>query len=147
MNASSPAAIAVVAAVILDAQQRCLLALRPKHKHQGGLWEFPGGKVEAGEAPLHALQRELHEELDLHVDRAEPLLVTTHDYGDKRVTLDVWVVCEFTGEPRGMEGQELGWYSLSELETLAFPAANVPILRELRRLLETPAKSPARTPR
>jgi 8-oxo-dGTP diphosphatase len=125
-------AILVVAAVILDARSRqCLLALRPKHKHQGGLWEFPGGKVEKGEAPLQALRRELQEELALDVQRAEPLLTTTHDYADKRVTLDVWLVREFAGEPRGMEGQELRWYALEELHTLALPAANYPILKAL----------------
>jgi 8-oxo-dGTP diphosphatase len=125
----------VVAAVILDAHQHCLLALRPPHKHQGGLWEFPGGKVEPGETPLEALRRELREELALEVQRAEPLLVTTHNYPDKCVTLDVWVVREFCGEPRGMEGQQLRWYALEELQTLAFPAANYPIVRVLDTLL------------
>jgi 8-oxo-dGTP diphosphatase len=128
-------AILVVAAVILDERNHCLLALRPKHKHQGGLWEFPGGKVEAGEAPFVALCRELEEELALDVQSAEPLLTTTHDYADKRVTLDVWVVREFAGEPRGMEGQELRWYAPDELQALAFPAANYPILQALKSLL------------
>ncbi|MDR2212370.1 MAG: 8-oxo-dGTP diphosphatase MutT [Pseudomonadales bacterium] len=127
--------ILVVAAVILDANNRCLLALRPKHKHQGGLWEFPGGKVEAGETPLQALRRELQEELALEVQNAEPFLVTSHDYPGKRVTLDVWLVREFSGEPCGMEGQELCWYSPAELQSLAFPAANYPILQALNALI------------
>jgi len=131
----SPQAILVVAAVILDARNHCLLALRPKHKHQGGLWEFPGGKVERDEAPFDALRRELFEELELEVRGAEPLLVTTHDYDDKRVTLDVWVVRDFTGEPRGMEGQELRWYAPDELRSVNFPAANYPIVQAVEALL------------
>ena len=118
----------MVAAVILDDHNHCLLALRPKHKHQGGLWEFPGGKVETGEDTFSALCRELEEELDIDVGSAEPLLTTSHDYADKRVTLDVWVVREFTGTPQGMEGQELRWYAPEQLRSLEFPAANYPIL-------------------
>ncbi|HWK52853.1 MAG TPA: 8-oxo-dGTP diphosphatase MutT [Hyphomicrobiales bacterium] len=136
MSAVTPPTLQVVAAAILDEADRCLLALRPTHKHQGGLWEFPGGKLEAGETPLQALQRELLEELDLRIGAAEPLVVTTHDYADRRVTLDVWVVREFSGEPRGMEGQALGWYSLEQLDALALPAANYPILAALTRHLQ-----------
>jgi|SRR5688572_23403210 len=121
--------IHVAAGVILNTSNEVLLALRPLDKHQGGLWEFPGGKVEEGEPVKVALARELLEELNLNVLDAEPLLVTEHDYGDKRVKLDVWVVRDFNGEPHGREGQTIRWCPISEIGTLQFPAANVPIVK------------------
>lgn len=122
----------VAAGVILNDEKAVLLALRPLHKHQGGLWEFPGGKVEAGESAEQALTRELFEELDLEVLRAEPWLLTTHDYGDRQVTLDVWLVREFAGTPSGREGQYLRWVALPDLHTYRFPAANLPIVQRLQ---------------
>ena len=132
----SDAVVQVVAAVIVNAQDECLLALRPKHLHQGGLWEFPGGKIETLETPLAALRRELREELDIQIGLAQPLLITVHDYPDKRVSLDVWVVREFAGRPTGMEGQQLGWFTYQALLELDFPAANYPILDALGKLLK-----------
>lgn len=123
--------IHVAAGVILNDGDEVLLALRPKHKHQGGLWEFPGGKVEAGEAVEAALARELLEELNLIVEQSEQLLVTEHDYGDKHVTLDVWVVRSFSGEPHGREGQELRWVKRTDLRNYAFPQANLIIVDTL----------------
>ena len=127
----SVAAIKVAAAVILNTRNECLLSLRALHKHQGGKWEFPGGKLEAGETPLQALCREVLEELDLHITQARPLLITTHAYADKQVTLDVWLVSGFSGQPKGMEGQELGWFSFAALQKLDFPTANYPIIQAL----------------
>jgi 8-oxo-dGTP diphosphatase len=121
--------IHVAAGVILNANNEVLLALRPLDKHQGGLWEFPGGKVENDEPVAQALARELLEELNLTVLHAEPLLVTEHDYGDKRVRLDVWTVRKFSGNLHGREGQTIRWCSLAELANLQFPAANAPIVR------------------
>lgn len=123
--------IHVAAGVILGADGAVLLALRPQHKHQGGLWEFPGGKVEPGESVQAALARELLEELDLQVLASEPLLVTDHDYGDKQVRLDVWLVTRHAGTPRGREGQALAWVPLAALPQHAFPAANLPIVSAL----------------
>jgi len=122
----------VVAAVIegdVDRRQhQILLARRPDHLHQGGKWEFPGGKVEPGESVLPALQRELKEELNLEVTRAEPLIKISHDYPDKKVLLDVWKVTQFHGPPQGLEGQEIRWVCKSQLGDYEFPAANVPIV-------------------
>ena len=132
----SSASIKVAAAVILNENHECLLALRPAHKHQGGLWEFPGGKLEPGETAFQALARELQEELNLTVSSAEPLLITSHSYADKEVMLDVWVVRDFSGEPAGMEGQKLGWFSFDHLRALDFPAANLPIIDALKNLLQ-----------
>jgi 8-oxo-dGTP diphosphatase len=121
----------VAAGVVLNNQQQVLLALRPLDKHQGGLWEFPGGKVEAGETVQAALARELYEEINLTVLTAEPFLVQEHDYGDKHVKLDVWLVTHFMGEPHGKEGQQLRWVALNELHHYQFPAANQVIVMKL----------------
>ncbi len=123
--------IHVAAGVILNASNEVLLALRPLHKHQGGLWEFPGGKVEVGESVQAALARELHEELNLTVEHAEPFLITEHDYGDKHVVLDVWVVRGFSGEAHGKEGQSLRWVPVQELGNYRFPQANEVIVSKL----------------
>ncbi|HCV78906.1 MAG TPA: hypothetical protein DGS68_19610, partial [Pseudomonas sp.] len=133
----------VVAAVIRDPQGWILIAQRPAHKHQGGLWEFPGGKVEAGEAPAAALARELAEELGIQVTRARPLLQVRHDYPDQAVLLDVWQVDAFTGDAHGAEGQPLAWVAPRELADYDFPAANRPIVQAARlpeRYLITPGE-------
>lgn len=119
--------IHVVAAVI-QRDEDVLLARRPDHVHQGGKWEFPGGKVEAGEFVTSALVRELEEELGIVAQSFSPLINIAHDYADKHVLLDVWRVTEFSGEPCGMEGQEVRWVDRSDLNQYEFPAANVPIV-------------------
>ena len=121
--------IHVIAAVIRDGQNRILIARRPKHVHQGGLWEFPGGKLEADEPRFDGLVRELREELGIGVTQARPLLDIRHDYPDKSVRLDVWLVTGFDGEAHGAEGQPVRWVAASELDEYAFPAANAPIVR------------------
>ncbi|HEY0963619.1 MAG TPA: 8-oxo-dGTP diphosphatase MutT [Pseudomonadales bacterium] len=123
--------IHVVAGVILNDAGQVLLALRPKHKHKGGLWEFPGGKVEAGESASDALARELLEEIALVVEQAEPFLVIDHDYGDKQVSLDVWRVTQFGGTPHGREGQEIAWVAIRDLPRYEFPEANAGIVSAL----------------
>lgn len=128
--------IHVAAAVILAADQRILIARRPEHKHQGGLWEFPGGKVEPDETVAAALHRELREELAISVQSAEPFLEVRHDYADKAVLLDVWWVRAFSGQPQGNEGQPLQWVTVAELINYAFPAANQPIIDALQLALQ-----------
>lgn len=121
----------VAVGVVIDAHGRILVAQRPQHLHQGGLWEFPGGKVEPGELITDALRRELLEELAIEVVDAEPLIEVEHDYGDKAVLLDVWLVTAFRGEPDGREGQPWQWIARDELESLPFPVANIPIIEIL----------------
>ena len=121
--------IHVIAAVIRDAQGRILIAKRPDHAHQGGLWEFPGGKLEADESRFDGLVRELREELGIRVTEARPLLDIRHDYPDKSVRLDVWLVTGFDGDAHGAEGQPVRWVAAAELDDYAFPAANAPIVR------------------
>lgn len=125
-------ALAVVVGVIVNRAGEILLAKRAAHQHQGGLWEFPGGKLEVGEAPLAGLWRELQEELGIAVVRAEPLLQIHHQYPDKSVLLDVYRVSEFDGVPQGREGQPLLWVPLAELDRYPLPAANRPILDALK---------------
>ncbi|RUO37535.1 8-oxo-dGTP diphosphatase MutT [Aliidiomarina shirensis] len=125
----------VAVAVVINTTAQVLISKRAEHQHQGGLWEFPGGKVEAGETLLSALDRELHEELNLHVDSAEPLLSVSHNYGDKQVLLDVWQVTRFHGEVQANEGQQWLWADITKLQSLDFPAANVPILEVVEKLL------------
>lgn len=119
----------VVAAVLRDADGRILLARRPDHKHQGGLWEFPGGKLHAGEERFAGLVRELAEELGIDAGRGRPLIQVSHRYPDLHVLLDTWEVTEFSGDPAGLEGQQLAWVEPRELAAYDFPAANLPILR------------------
>ena len=125
----------VAVGVILDADNHVLITRRARDAHQGGLWEFPGGKVEAHETPLAALARELREELGIAIGRTTALLDVRHDYGDKTVLLDVHVVWEFTGVAQGLEGQPLAWVTPLELSDYAFPEANVPIVVAIEKLL------------
>ena len=127
-----------VAVGVILAEQRVLLSLRHPDSHQGGLWEFPGGKLEPVEGLEQALARELLEELDIHIGPTEPLLQVQHDYSDKQVLLDVHLVLSFSGEPRGCEGQALRWVSGDELRALSFPAANEAIIDALEHYLQQP---------
>lgn len=117
--------------VILNQQDEVLLTRRPNDSHQGGLWEFPGGKCEVDETIDGALRRELREELGIEVLEYSPLLTISHDYGDKQVLLDVNLVRGFSGEPRGCEGQPMRWVPRAALATYAFPAANAAIVEAL----------------
>ncbi|PLW82947.1 hypothetical protein CWI75_05795 [Kineobactrum sediminis] len=126
------AVVHVAVAVVMDARQRILISRRAGSAHQGGLWEFPGGKVEPGEPVRDALARELREELGIGFGVAQPLLLVPFDYGDKAVLLDVYQVTGLTGEARGLEGQPLAWVTATELSQYPFPAANVPIVAALQ---------------
>ena len=120
--------IHVAVAVVRNPQGQVFITQRPKHVHQGGLWEFPGGKVEEGESLLGALRREIKEEIDIAILDAQPLIKIRHQYSDKKVVLDVWEVLRYTGEPHGKEGQPARWMDSGLLNTLAFPAANRAII-------------------
>ncbi len=122
----------VVAAIIRDKSGRVLLARRPEHKHQGGRWEFAGGKVEPGEALQHALQRELDEELGLRATSCRPFMTVDHHYPDLHVRLHFREVSDWHGQPHGREGQPVAWFAVAELGKLEFPAANRPIVKALQ---------------
>ncbi|GAA0787420.1 Nudix family hydrolase [Marinobacterium sediminicola] len=127
-----PKLIHVAAAVIRDRRGHILIARRPDDKHQGGLWEFPGGKVEPNEPVADALARELQEELGIQVTSARPLILIPHHYPDKSVLLDVWDVDGFKGEAHGAEGQPICWVAPEQLDEYDFPAANTPIVAAAR---------------
>ncbi len=124
----------VAVGVVQDVQQRVLIAHRPVHLHQGGLWEFPGGKVEKDEPVVTALIRELKEELNLEINSVDcqPLIQICHDYPDRQVLLDVFRVARFQGQAIGMEGQEVRWVESKRLNEFNFPAANRPIINAAR---------------
>mgnify|MGYP000320069950 FL=1 len=122
----------VAVGVIYDPKQGYFICRRATHQHQGGKWEFTGGKVEQTETVQQALARELQEEIGINVKAAQPLLVIEHSYSDKAVKLDVWLVTEFTGTAQSLEGLENRWVQFDELEQLDFPEANRPIIDVLR---------------
>jgi 8-oxo-dGTP diphosphatase len=129
-------AVGVIERISDKAGKEILISKRHLDAHQGGLWEFPGGKVENDESLPSALARELEEELGLKVDLSlsqalSPLIQIFHDYGDKAVLLDVWRVTVFTDAPEdgiGKEGQQVKWVNVNELKAFTFPVANVPII-------------------
>ncbi len=120
----------VVAAVIRDSRDNVLLSLRAPHQDQGGLWEFPGGKVQAGEPALAALARELKEELGIEIDLrlAVPLIKVEHAYPHRTVLLEVWEILRWAGVPAGLEGQTIEWVPPARLVEKQFPRANLPII-------------------
>ncbi|MFT5755913.1 MAG: 8-oxo-dGTP diphosphatase [Alteromonadaceae bacterium] len=123
-----------VAVGVIVREQQFFMTKRLDHVHQGGKWEFPGGKVEKDETVASALHRELKEEIAIDVLACLPLVEISHDYGDKKVLLEVFLVDNFDGEPTAQEGQKEGWFSLSQLHQLDLPAANQVILEKLDQL-------------
>jgi 8-oxo-dGTP diphosphatase len=120
-----------VAVGVIVREQQYFLTKRLDSAHQGGKWEFPGGKVEKGETVAQALHRELQEEIAIDTLSCYPLIEISHDYGDKKVLLDVYVVDNFQQEPIAQECQQSGWFSLEELVNLDFPKANAAIIEKL----------------
>lgn len=123
--------IQVVAGIICNPDREILISLRPAHAIQGNIWEFPGGKIEAGETPYQALVRELHEEIDIQVTAAHLFDRIEYTYPERSVILHVWWVDEFTGVAHGKEGQITRWVTAELLSTLPFPAGNQPIVQAL----------------
>jgi len=126
--------IHVAAGAIQDSQGRVLITKRPVHVHQGGLWEFPGGKLEPGETSVEGLARELYEELGIRIQvpSSRPLIRVPFDYGDRQVLLDVHRVNAFAGNPHGREGQPLAWVHPNEMDPGEFPSADRPVIAALR---------------
>ena len=121
----------VVAGALFDAHGRLLLAERPPGKHMAGGWEFPGGKREPNEERLDTLKRELHEELGLTILEAEPLVGYAHQYADRTITLDLWFVTRYEGVPQSLEGQNLRWVRLDELDSVGLLEADAPMVAPL----------------
>jgi 8-oxo-dGTP diphosphatase len=124
--------IEVVAAVIFSpCGTELFISRRSEKAHQGGLWEFPGGKKESNETPEQGLYRELKEELGIVVTACKPLIKLTHDYVDKLIELDVYRIDSFDGKAYGAEGQEAQWVKLTDLNKFNFPEANKAIIKKL----------------
>jgi len=121
----------VVAAVIRDTDGRVLLTKRPQGRHMGGLWEFPGGKVDGGEAPADALVRELDEELGIAVSVEQPLTFAVHEEPGLRVLLLFYAARVISGEPHGHEGQAVEWVPVTELPSFPTPPADAELVRQL----------------
>lgn len=137
-NPPSPETVHVAVGVVVNRDREILIARRHASQHQGGLWEFPGGKVSPGENVRQALARELQEEVNITVRECAGLMKISHDYGDKQVLLDVWYVGVFAGEAVGCEGQPVKWVSARELDDYNFPAANSDIVETVKALLDVP---------
>jgi 8-oxo-dGTP diphosphatase len=128
----------VVAAALVDAGGRVLVQRRPAGKQHGGLWEFPGGKVEVGETPEAALARELDEELGIAIDpaAATPAAFASRADGDRHLLLLLYVVRRWTGEPRAMEpAAALAWHRIDAFASLPMPPADAALLKTLAPLL------------
>ena len=108
-----------------------LIAQRQPGKHMAGGWEFPGGKLHANEASVDGLARELLEEIGIVVQQAEWLCVCTHDYADRRVRLELWLITAYTGTPISLEDQVLQWMSLNALESADMLPADAPLVKAL----------------
>lgn len=126
--------VLVSAIAIVDADGRVLLAQRPEGKSMAGMWEFPGGKIEAGESPEVALIREIEEELGLDICDTciAPVTFVSHEYETSHLLMMLYICRNWEGIPRGLEGQALCWKRPSEMNALAMPPADKPLISALR---------------
>jgi 8-oxo-dGTP diphosphatase len=129
--------VSVAACALIDADGRVLLAQRPQGKSMAGLWEFPGGKIEAGETPEQSLIRELEEELGIVVKPAclAPLTFASHSYPDFHLLMPLYVCRRWDGTVTAREGQQLAWVRPNRLRDYPMPPADVPLVAHLTSLL------------
>ncbi len=122
--------VTVAAVAMVDADNRVLLAQRPAHKEHGGLWEFPGGKIDAGETPEAALIRELREELGIEVPARclSPLTFASHAYPAYHLLMPLYICRNWEGEPEPLEGQTLAWVRADRLRDYPMPPADEPVI-------------------
>ncbi len=133
----------MVAAALYDAAGHVLIAERPAGKHMAGRWEFPGGKVQPRESERAALERELHEELGVQVESAQPLMRLTHAYPDREVELSLWVVAAYRGIPRPLERQRLKWVAPGGLGGEDILEADRPFVTALQARASSAGATPA----
>ncbi len=129
--------VLVAACVLIDADGRVLLAQRPEGKAMAGLWEFPGGRVEAGERPETSLIRELKEELGIVVSEAclAPLTFASHSYTDFHLLMPLYICRRWEGTITALEAQRLAWVKPNRLREYEMPPADVPLVSHLMTLL------------
>jgi 8-oxo-dGTP diphosphatase len=132
--------VLVAACALVDVDGRVLIARRPEGKTMAGLWEFPGGKVEAGELPEQTLIRELMEELGIDVTQAclAPLTFASHSYADFHLLMPLWICRRWEGIVTAREGQELAWVRPQRLKDYSMPPADEPLIPHLIELLAIP---------
>lgn len=123
-----------VAAAVIFVNGQFLLSKRKAEQHQGNKWEFPGGKIDNAETVEQALVRELKEELDIKVEGQQEFMALDFEYPEKKVSLYFQLVTEFTGQERGVEGQEVAWFTPQAIQQLTFPDANLPVLEKIKTL-------------
>lgn len=121
-------------AIIWNEQKQILIDRRRKEGVMGGLWEFPGGKIEPGETVQECIQREIKEELGIEIEVREHLITIDHTYTHLRVSLTVHHCRHLTGVPKPIECEEIRWVGLDELEQFAFPQANFQIIAALKEM-------------
>ena len=124
----------VSAAVLVDGDNRILLARRPQGKHLGGLWEFPGGKLQSGETPEDAVIRELKEELNVHTQAKclHPLTFASHAYADFHLMMPLYICRKWSGPAEPLEGQELAWVKPAHLRDYPMPPADAPLISAIQ---------------
>jgi 8-oxo-dGTP diphosphatase len=129
--------VLVAACALVDADGRVLIAQRPEGKMMAGLWEFPGGKIEADERPEQTLIRELSEELGIIVSEAclAPLTFASHSYADFHLLMPLYVCRRWEGTVTAREGQQLAWVKPNRLRDYDMPPADVPLVSHLMALL------------
>ncbi len=126
--------VLVSAVALIDRDGRVLLAQRPAGKSMAGLWEFPGGKVETGETPEHALIRELEEELGINTWESclAPLTFASHSYPDFHLLMPLFACRKWEGFPHPKEGQALKWVAVRDMRDYPMPPADLPLIAILR---------------
>ncbi|OOF31512.1 8-oxo-dGTP diphosphatase MutT [Salinivibrio proteolyticus] len=123
----------IAAGVIVNAaQDKIFITRRHADVHQGGKWEFPGGKIEANETPRQAVVRELREEVGINATDVSPFISLDFDFPDKALSFDFFLVSRFEGEPQGQEGQHGEWAPIARLSEYTFPEANDAVLEKIR---------------
>ena len=136
---NNPTWTPVVALALFDGKERWLMHRRPAHKHHGGLWEFPGGKVEQGETPGDALVREAHEELGIVLDREQLTPMTfaqeSPSDGQGSIVIFLYTAMQWSGEPDSLEGGAVDWFSPEQLAALDKPPLDIELSRRLFAIL------------